>query len=444
MTARRNVARRALLLGGVGLLPGCSDWDNIFGDSKEKLVGERQNVLPPPKTLSASEVRPASVTLPAAVDHADWPQPGRTPAHEGGHLAMPGGFERAWTASIGEGSGYRRRVTSQPVVAGGRVFTMDADAVVSAFDAASGRSVWRNPTQGPEDRSTNVGGGIAVDGGTLYAATGRADLVAFEAATGKQIWRARLPSPARSSPTVVGERLFVGTLDNQMLGLSTTDGSRLWSYQSQSSETLVLGLPAPAHVDGFVIAGFGSGELAALRSTTGGVAWSDSLAAGGGRISITDLSAVMGMPMTGGGRVFATSLGGQLATIDLRSGRRLWDLDVASQQAPWIAGEWVFVASADAKVGAVSAADGALAWVTQLDRYENPAKERGPIRWTGPVLAGGRLLVTGSHRRAALLDPVTGAVTGTFGMPSAASLAPVVAGGTMYIVTDNGTLLALR
>jgi outer membrane protein assembly factor BamB len=436
--------RRSLLLAGLGALPGCSLWDEVFGDNKAKLAGERQSVLPPPKTLAESEVRPASVVVPAPVSHADWPQPGGTPAHEGGHLAMPGGFERAWTASIGESSGYRRRITAQPVVAGGRVFTMDADAVVSAFDAVSGRSVWRSGTEGADDRSTNVGGGIAVDGEVLYAATGRADLVAFEAATGKEIWRARLAAPARSSPTVAGERVFVGTLDNQMLGLSAKDGARLWSFQSQSSETPVLGLPAPAHVDGFVIAGFGSGELAALRATTGGVAWSDSLAVGGGRTSITDLSAVMGMPMTGGGRVFATSLGGQLLAIDLRSGRRLWDLDVVSQQAPWIAGEWLFVASSDAKVGAVSAADGSLAWVTQLDRYENPAKERDPIRWTGPVLAGGRLVLTSSQGRAVLLDPANGAVAGGFSLPSAASLAPVVAGGTMYMVTDNATLLALR
>jgi redox-sensing transcriptional repressor len=30
---------------------------------------------------------------------------------------------------------HRRRITAQPVMAGGRVFTMDADGVVAAFDA---------------------------------------------------------------------------------------------------------------------------------------------------------------------------------------------------------------------------------------------------------------------------------------------------------------------
>jgi len=443
MTASQ-ATRRAALLAALAALPGCSLWDRVFGDNKVRLPGERQSILPANKTLSPEDIRPTAVNVPPPIDMAEWPQPGGTPAHEGGHLALPGGFNRAWTSSIGESSGYRRRITAQPIMAGGRVFTMDADAVVSAFDAARGSSLWRRDTEGPEERSTNVGGGIAFDSDTIYAATGRADLVAFEAATGNERWRARLGSPARSSPTVVGERLFVGTLDNQMLGISTKDGSRLWSYQSQSSETLVLGLPAPAHADGFVIAGFGSGELAALRATTGGVAWSDSLAGGGGRTSITDLSAILGMPMTHAGRVYATSLGGQLLAIDLRSGRRLWELEVASQQAPWVAGDWLFVVSTDAKVAAINAADGSIAWVTQLERWESPAKQKDPILWVGPILAGGRLFVPNSTGNAVLLDPSNGAEIGTVGLPGNASLGPIVAGGTMFMVTDNATLVAFR
>ena len=43
-----------------------------------------------------------------------------------------------------------------------------------------------------------------------------------------------------------------------------------------------------------------------------------------------------------------------------------------------------------------------------------------------------------------LLDPSNGAVTGTISLPGPLSLAPIVAGGTMFMVTDNATLLALR
>ncbi len=437
------MSRRAGLLGAMAALPGCSIYDSIFGADKKPLPGERQAVLAAGRGLGDATAS-RSVAVPPPVDVADWPQSGGTPAHEGGHFALSTGANRGWSASIGESSGYRRRITAQPVVAGGRVFTMDADGVVAAFDAAGGRGLWRTSTEPADDRSTNVGGGVAVSGDTVFAATGRAEILALDPATGAIRWRAPLGAPARSAPTIAAERIYVGTLDNQILGLSAADGKKLWSYQSPATETLVLGLPAPAFVDGIVIAGFGSGELVALRAASGTVVWSDSLAASRGRTSISDLSAIRGIPMVRDGRVYAASLGGQLLANDLRSGRRLWELELASGEAPWIAGDWLFVVGIDARVAAVSRADGAVAWVTQLDRFENPAKQRDPITWCGPILAGGRLFVGNSTGNAVLLDPANGAIAGTLSLPGALSLAPIVAGGTMYMVTDNATLLALR
>lgn len=440
---QRGLPRRAALLAGLAALPGCALYEDIFGTSKKPLPGQREPVLAGARPLADGTV-PQRVTLPAATDRPDWPQPGGGSAHEGGHLAMPGGFNLAWSASIGESSGYRRRITAQPVAAGGRVFAMDSDGMVSAFDAATGRRLWSADTEPEGDRSTNVGGGISVGGDTVYATTGRAEVLALEAATGAVRWRAPLGAPARSAATVTPERLFVGTLDNQLLGLSATDGRRLWSYQSTASETLVLGLPTPAFVDGIVVAGFGSGELVALRAASGSVAWSDSLAASRGRTSITDLSAIRGMPVVKDGRVYAASLGGVLLANDLRSGRRLWELEFASGETPWVAGEWLFAVSAGAELAAINRSDGSVAWIRRLDRFENPERERGPITWCGPVLAGGRLFLGNTSGRALLLDPATGETTGTLSLPGALTLAPIVAGGTMYMVTDSGTLLALR
>jgi outer membrane protein assembly factor BamB len=109
-----------------------------------------------------------------------------------------------------------------------------------------------------------------------------------------------------------------------------------------------------------------------------------------------------------------------------------------------VAGDWVFAVSTGAEVAAINRTDGAVAWVRQLERFENPAKERDPITWCGPILAGGQLFLGNTTGSAVLLDPATGATTGTMSLPGALTIAPVVAGGTMYMVTDNATLLALR
>jgi outer membrane protein assembly factor BamB len=448
MTARprRTLAltRRAALLGPAAALGGCSIWNDWFGETKTPLPGKRIDVMQPSRGLQVDDGARGKVTLPPAVENADWPQPGGGPAHEMGRLACSDGMERAWSSGIGDGGGYRQKITAQPVVAGGRIFTMDSDAVVSAFDARNGGRAWRTDTQADDDRSTNVGGGIAVSGDTLYAATGRADLLALDAASGSIRWRVKLPDVARSAPTIADKSIFVGVVNDQLVACAAEDGKKLWSQQATSAENRILGVPAPACTDGLVVAGFGSGDLLALRDTSGTVAWSDSLASARGRTSMADLSSVRGMPATKEGRVYVVGVGGLMVGLDLRSGRRLWERDVASLETPWLAGDWLFIVSQDAQVAAVRREDGAVAWLTQLDPYENMEKKRDPIRWIGPVLAGDRLVLVGTNSQLVTLNPLSGEVLGKQDLSDRASVSPVVAGGTLYVITDNAAITAYR
>ncbi len=435
---------KVLALAGLLALGGCSLWDDWFGQEKVPLPGERERVLIPSTGLELSAGAAPRVTLPPPATNADWPQAGGLPSHAMEHPALADQIGRAWTGSIGAGGGYRRKITAQPIAAGGMVFTMDSDAVVTGFDAASGSRRWSTSTEDEDNRSTNVGGGIAFDGGTVYAATGRADLVAIDAASGAIRWRARLPAGARAAPTVGDGRVLIPLFDSQVIGASASDGARLWTFQGSQAEPVVLGMPSPALAAGLLVAGFGSGELVALNPASGAVVWSESLAARRGRTSLADLSSVRGRAVVKDGRVYATSLGQQLAALDLRSGRRLWEREVGSAETPWVAGNFLFVVTADARAVAISVIDGQVAWVTQLDAFENMDKKSDPIRWLGPVLAGDRLVVAGTDGTALSLSPYTGQVLGTQKLSGRASVAPIVAGGTLYIVTDDATLAAYR
>ncbi len=438
------LSRRAALLAPLGLA-GCSLFDfDWLGSDKPPVPGTRIAVMATQNSLAADPAHARKVTLPPPATNPDWAQAGGVPSHDMEHPALGAALKTAWSAGIGSGGGYRRKLTAQPIVIGGRVFAMDSDAVISAFDSRTGSRAWDLDTKAEDDRSTNIGGGIAADGATLYAATGRGDVLAIEAATAKIVWRRNIGLPARAAPTIAEGKLFIPTLGGQFLALSATDGKQVWNYQANDIQTVVLGLPSPAYADGLVVAGFGSGELVALRAASGAVAWSDSLASEQGRNSLTDLSTIRGRPVIHNSSVYAIGAGGLMVALDLRSGRRLWERNIASYDTPWTAGDWLFILDQDSVLAAVSAVDGTVAWTIQLDRFTDMEKLRDPITWIGPVLGGDRLVVAGSNGTAMAISPYTGAILGKQDLPGAASLSPSIAGGTLYLLTDDATLTALR
>jgi outer membrane protein assembly factor BamB len=426
-------------------LGACSTFDDWLGDRKTNLPGKREAVFVDRRGLVVDEGAP-KVVLPPAVENAAWPQAAGNPAHLMGHLAAADNLKEAWKSDIGEGGGFRAILMAQPVVLDGTVFTMDSDAVVSAFALANGTRRWRTDTKPKtDDDSTNVGGGVATDGSTVYAVNGLASLVALDAATGNEKWRSDLGVPGRSAPMIADGRVFVTSIDDRLFAFNAADGHQLWTHQAATPVTAMLGRPAPAYYRGLVIAGFGSGELAALRADSGSVVWTDGLGASKGRATVADFLAIHGAPVVANGLVYAISMGGLLICNDGPTGRRVWERQVAGEDTPYIAGDWMFVISAQQEIAAVSIADGRISWITQLPRWENPEKRKNTLTWYGPLLVGDRLIVTGTADDALSISPYTGEILGHITLSEAAApFPPVVAAGSVLLVTNDARLMALR
>ena len=88
--------------------------------------------------------------------------------------------------------------------------------------------------------------------------------------------------------------------------------------------------------------------------------------------------------------------------------------------------------------------DGKVRWVSQLPKYADPANPTQPILWHGPVLASNRLILTSTNSTALAVSPYMGKFLGEIALPSPTHLPPVVAKGTLYILSDNADLIALR
>jgi outer membrane protein assembly factor BamB len=436
----------ALVLAGS--VAGCSDFFSFdwLGTSKNKtpLPGKRIAVLQTTRDFEADpRIADDPVKLPRPQRNAEWPQAGGFPDHVMFHLELPEELHRAWRASIGSGSNSRSHLYAGPVVAGGRVFTIDTDGEVAAFSLQDGKRLWSTDITPDDESNAVVSGAVSVYGGRVYVASGYAEVLALDAESGKILWRSNLTAPVRAAPTVSGDRVFVTTVDNQLIALSAEDGKKIWEHSGISETAGLLGGASAAVDSGTVIAAYSSGELFALRADTGRVAWAENLAAVRRADAVSAL-AVVARPVVDRGLVLAVSHSGRFAAVELRSGGRIWDREVASAHMPWVAGDYVYILTTNGDLLCMTRRDGRIRWVQTLPRYERPEKERDPITWSGPVLAGDRLIVVGSSGDVLAVSPYTGKALGRLDLDSKTMISPVIADGTLLILTDDGELVAYR
>lgn len=445
----RKIARTlgsAAALGAVAvLLSGCS----VFkGDGPEgtPTVGERVPILS--KIETGAKVDPAlaavPVTLPAQTVNDEWAQAGGSASKSYGHLALAGTPTRAWTASIG-GASNKQRLAASPVIGAGRVYAVDTDGVVRAFDERNGGTVWTTSLRGSGDQANAVfGGGASFADGKVYVTTGTGTVAALDAGNGGEVWKVQLPSPLRGSPTIAFGSLYVMTQDNKVVSLDIANGATQWTEAGSTGQSGVFGVAAPAAGQGTVIAGFSSGELIAYRYENGRNLWADALARTSISTSVGTLTDVDADPIIDGGAVYALGQGGRMAAYELVTGQRIWELNLAGISTPAVGGSWIFVLTDDSRLLAIARNSGRVRWIAELPKFRNVEDEKGQLYWSGPVLAGDRLWVTNTNGDLYAVDAASGTAAPFDNIGKPISLAPVVANNTLYVLDDSGRITAWR
>ena len=433
----------AVLMIGAALA-GCSTIRK--GKPKTPVVGERISILTSELDVVVDPATAAiPMTLPPALVNADWSQPGGSPNKAPGHLALGATLGQAWNVSIGAGASKGARLAAAPVVSGGKVFTIDTQSTVRAFDVRNGAQLWATQFgTAPKESASLFGGGVAVDNGRVFATNGLGFVAALDTSNGGKLWQVRLNGPLRGAPSVAAGTIYAMSQDNQIYSLKEEDGSTNWSNAAALEIAGIFGASSPAIAQGTVVAGFSSGELNAYRYENGRIVWQDTLARTSTRTSVSALADIDADAVIDNGQVIALGQGGRMVALDLVSGQRLWELNLAGISTPCVIGDWAFVVTDEAKVVAIARATGKVRWIAQLPRYHNAKSKTGSISYQGPVLAGERLIVAGSNGTLINVNPANGSFQSQTSAGGAMSLGPIVANQTLFVLTDSGRLIAYR
>ena len=196
-------------------------------------------------------------------------------------------------------------IISSPSYINGKVLFGSYDGFLYCVDPKTGKVVWKSETDGPVHCSPSLAGGtVAVAG-----CDGVLRLIAI--ADGKQTKALEIGGNIASTPAVVGNRLFLGTMGCQVLGVNTDTMERVWEYEYSRRQFPYYGSAAVS--GNLVIIGGRDKMVHALDRASGQERW-----------SLQTKGRIEGSPVVVGERVFVGSSDGTLYGIDLASGKKVW------------------------------------------------------------------------------------------------------------------------
>jgi len=438
--ARIPKAMPLVLLAAAILLGGCS----LFED-EERLEGER---LPVRQEQSPIDNAIAAVDrpLPAPQRIEAWLQTNANATHNAGNLSGPTRFAPAWRVDAGTGTSDESAITAAPVVADGRIFTLDAAAEIRAFDAGSGAERWRTSLvpNDEEDGEEGFGGGLAYEAGRLIATTGFGEVLALDGASGEILWRRQLGAPFRAGPALANGLIVAVTRDSRSFALDAATGEIRWRHQGVAPDAAWLGGASPALAGGLAIVPYASGEITALQAGNGRQIWAAVMTGGRrglARSAITDLT---GDPVAIGPFIVSANQSGRIAAFEGATGRRAWTQALGTTRPIWAAEDTLFLISDAKRLMRIDARNGETLWSQRLPAFEDEEDREDPISYSGPVLVEGRVIFTDSLGNLWSYDALTGGGEAVADLGSGALSGPVVAGETVYVLTDDADLIALR
>jgi outer membrane protein assembly factor BamB len=213
-----------------------------------------------------------------------------------------------------------------PTVAEGKVVTLGVSGVLSCYDAASGKMLWRNedykgtPRQGAVPQFFTSSSPLIVDGLCIAQVGGssKGAIVAFDLAGGKEKWKWDGDGTGYASPvllTLGGTKAIVAETDGNIVALGSADGKLLWKTAFKVRYNACTPM-----VEGqtIIYSGMGRGTKAVKVEKKGD------------EVSATDLwsnsenSVQFNTPVVKNGLVFGISEGNKLFCINAETGKTSW------------------------------------------------------------------------------------------------------------------------
>jgi eukaryotic-like serine/threonine-protein kinase len=342
----------------------------------------------------------------------------------------------------------RGPIPSSPAVAHGAAYFGSVDGNIYAVDVATGKERWHFATKG-ERRFTAPGihGAIpstermpdpfdvfmsspTVVGNVVYVGSGDQHVYALDAATGAMRWSFATGDVVHASPTVTGGVVYIGSWDRNVYAIDAATGKERWRYTTGNDTVIYnqIGIASSAAVaNGLVFVGGRDGKFHVVDAATGKSRWVHDNRGGW----------TIASPAVRRGVVyFPTSDGTRFKALDAATGATKFDLQnkAVSFSSPAIAGDVAFYGTSDGYLNAVGLTDGLL---------------KGRFQTDGSKANGAAYTDSTGRMQTARMYPdrtIDGMMIGMRTMMTLGSVlsSPTVVGGVVFFGSTDGYVYAVR
>lgn len=423
---------KIIMLIGLLILVAC-------GEKEDIVEGIRLDLRP--KAVS-SFVASTNLRLPSVSVNSSWTQRNGSKSHYLKHPALSDMPRKIWSAKIGVGNKKRLRISAEPIVAENHIFTLDADANITAFNN-SGKKVWSlKLNKSPKDKVS--GGGLAYSTGMIAATIGTGEVILINASSGEVKWRHSVLGTISAPPAFDGKKVIVMTGGNQAVALEASNGRIAWQQSSNTTGTGILGVGTPAISGNIVILPYSSGEVQGIFLDNGLQIWSHIMSGKRTGSAASYVKAVSGDPVVFNDVVYVGTSSGRLAAINITSGRPNWTIQEGIMGPAWLSGNALFLITDQQSLKRLDRKNGSEVWSVSLPIYKNAKRETGKFSHFSPVLAGKRIYVAGTDGLIRVFDPTTGSLINSIAIKGKAASQVAVANEKMYVLSGSGKLIAFQ
>ncbi|MDP2559914.1 outer membrane protein assembly factor BamB [Psychrobium sp. 1_MG-2023] len=344
-----------------------------------------------------------------------------------------------WERSVGDGTGdYFSNL--EPAVAYGKVFSADRFGYVSAFDIESGKELWQAELhEGSGLISSGVtaqlSGGIVTGYDKIAIGAESGMLYLLEQETGKLVWKIQTDGEILSKPLLADNKVITVMANGKVVAYDIESGTAVWTYHQDVPALTLRGTSGIIENQGAAFFGLPNGKVSGVLIEDGRAVWESVVTTKEGGNELSSIIDIDSTPMILGATMYAVGYNGNLAAIDVRSGKVNWKRAYSSFQAMTISGFNLYLTTAKGHVFAVDRRSG-------LELWSQMGLENREI--TAPAVFDSYIAVVDFEGYLHLLSEETGEFVAQEEIDDSGHIAtPIVNDNRLYLQSKDGLLSAI-